>query len=212
MATVTQMVLKARQHADMENSGFIGAAEAIAFVSDAYKELYDLLGASFEDYFLSTTTLSLTSGNSVALPTDFYKLRGVDLYEGGRYHPLKPFNFNERLYMEDDDVTGSYRLWYVPTATTLTAGSDTVTLGNGWESYIELDAAIRMLNKEESDISALMALKEGVKARITTVAKNRDVSMPQVITDIHAQGYLDCRDLRYRVMGSSLYVSLYKGL
>ncbi len=205
--TVAQMVLRARQHADQVNSNFVGPDEAISYVSAAYKELYDLLVESFEDYFVTSGSLTVSSGNSVALPADFYKLRGLDLYEGGRYHPLTSFNFNERGYMDEDQVTGTYRLWYVPLASDLTADTDSVTVGNGWEDFIEIDAGMRMLIKEESDISALAMLKENVMDRISSMAKNRNVSLPQVITDVYANSNLNCNDVRYCLMGSTLYLA-----
>lgn len=209
MATVADLITLARERADMVNSGFISSAEAIRAVAFSYKALYDLLVKANEDYYLSTATLTVTSGNSTSLPADFYKLRGVDLYDGGRYHQLDPFDFNERHYMEDDDVTGTYRLWYVPVAATITATTDTVSGVNGWEEYIALDCAIKWRIKEESEVSDLKQEFAELKQRIEIMSRQRDASKPERIHDIYAGGR-DCQDIRYRIMGSSLYLHVNK--
>lgn len=45
---------------------------------------------------------------------------------------------------------------------------------NGWEEYIVIDAAIKMLGKEESDVSVLAARKKDIFMRIQSIAENRD--------------------------------------
>jgi hypothetical protein len=210
MTTVADLITLARERADMVNSGFISSAEAIRSVAFSYKALYDLLVKANEDYYLSSTTLTVSSGNSVSLPTDFYKLRGVDFYDGGRYHALDKFDWNERLHMEDDDLTGTYRLWYIPVASTITSTSTDISGINGWEEYIALDCAMKWKIKQEDDVSDLRNEFELIKMRIAEMALQRDASKSERIWDVYAHGSIDCRDIRYRVMGSSLYLHLNK--
>lgn len=57
---------------------------------------------------------------------------------------------------------------------------------NGWEEYIIIDTAIKMLVKEESPtVAELMAQKQNLIARIAIAAANRDAGSPKRITDIH---------------------------
>lgn len=65
------------------------------------------------------------------------------------------------------------------------AWSDLTTLDgiSGWEDYVVIDAAIKALGKEESDVTALMAEKEAMRMRIGAAAENRDASMPARVTD-----------------------------
>lgn len=77
-------------------------------------------------------------------------------------------------------------LLYVPILTTLVNDTDVMsaaTDGMGWEEYVIVDAAIKALQKEESDISALAVRKEALIRRIESAAENRDAGMPATVTD-----------------------------
>lgn len=49
---------------------------------------------------------------------------------------------------------------------------------NGWEEYIVVDAAIKMLGKEESDVTVLGGRKAALLGRIQSIAENRDQGEP----------------------------------
>ena len=50
-----------------------------------------------------------------------------------------------------------------------------------------VDCAIKMLNKEESDVSVLLAEKQLLKRRIEEVANNRDAGQAESISDIYIE-------------------------
>jgi hypothetical protein len=86
-----------------------------------------------------------------------------------------------------DNATGVYQLWYIPIYTPLTSDSDTLNAfisNNGWEEYIVLDVAIKMLNKEESQTSHLVKEKDLLVKRINSMAGDRDVDQPERISDV----------------------------
>jgi len=80
-------------------------------------------------------------------------------------------------------INQTIRIFYVPTMTTLSADSDQVQGVSGWTEYIIVDAAIKMLQKEESDVSVLMAQKQALLQRIQAMAQNRDAGMPGTVAD-----------------------------
>lgn len=209
--TLESLREQVRQRADMVNSEFVSDSELNQYISDSYAELYDLLVLKFEDYYLTESTFTVASGaESYTLPTDFYKLRGVDKDLGsGDYVELRPFNFIDRnkdpvyeayngvcsvryrilgstlRFTPADQAPGDYRLWYVPRFTALTTDASTVDGVNGWEVYIVTDAAIKCLQKEESDVSVLMALKADLRARIEAAGAERDAGYPDRIVDVY---------------------------
>lgn len=157
-----------------------------------------------------------------SLPSDFYKARGVDLNLGGKESiTLKPFMFQERnryynslIYGWDENATSRARyriigrklwiipsptgvrtiqVWYIPHAPLLAQDTDTFDAVNGWEQYLIVDTAIKMLNKEESDVSALVYEKEKLERRIKTMASNRDAGQSWQVSDVNRTGndYLD---------------------
>lgn len=295
----------------MQNSNFVTDSELDIYINNSYLELYDIVVSRFEDYYTTSTTFNIASGNTEALPADFYKLRGVDYNVGGTFYEMRKWNFNDRNILDrpynilytryldyrryrivgsnlqiipEDKATGDYRLWYVPLATRMvvgvlaslttldvtytsalglyvdgngitieftggaTAGAEVVTVVgqaisvqiedgvststqvvaaitgdvsasalitaqvagdgtlvqttfsatnltggiiqidgntyNGWEEYVTIDAAVKCLQKEESDVSMLLAQKQALIDRIENMAANRDAGEPERVTDI----------------------------
>lgn len=79
------------------------------------------------------------------------------------------------------------RLWYIPRMTMLLKDTDITTSSvSGWVEYVIVDAAIKALQKEESDISALMIQKQALLTRIEGAAANRDTGRPDTIADTRA--------------------------
>jgi hypothetical protein len=54
---------------------------------------------------------------------------------------------------------------------------------SGWTEYIIVDAAIKAMQKEESDVSALMAQKQMLTQRINAMAESRDAGSPAKVSD-----------------------------
>lgn len=227
VVTVSDLVTFSRQRANMEASQFVTDTEILSLLNRAYKELYDLLVQTYQEYFLTSYTLTLIPGtDTYALPSDFYKLQGIDYITQAATNSrwtMRPFMFNERnQYQASAYVyafsntnlryilagsnlkfrpvpiqSGSCEVWYVPVPKTLTTATvpgpteqNSIDAVNGYDEYVILDTAINMLNKEESDSSALRALKEEAVQRITRSAADRDIGQPQRVTDVNAQNWL----------------------
>jgi len=222
MATLADIRNRARRRSDMVDSQFISDTELLDFINASYAELYDLLIQTYEDYFVTSTTFTLTNTDSgiKALPADFYKLKGVDYSLGGNYTTLYPFDWNTRnlrqravnkLYAGDydlsykllgsnirfepsDNASGDYQLWYIPAYTALASDTDaidTVITRNNWEEYIVIDAAIKMLAKEESSTTHLERAKSALIKRIESSAGDRDVDQPERVSDVNRNEFFD---------------------
>ncbi len=55
---------------------------------------------------------------------------------------------------------------------------------NGWEEYAVLDAAIYMLDKEESSSTHLVRRKDALRARLEAMTENRNAAEPVMIRDV----------------------------
>lgn len=217
MATITlaQIKERSRQRSNMEESNFVEDAELTSYINSSIAELHDLLVATYgPDYFVDTNLFSTQADVAdYSLPTNFYKLKGVDVsVSGDDYFSLRPFNFNERNKNQEGtwgvlgapslryrlvgskvrlsptpDAAHSIKLWYVPKAVELVADTDTYTDINGYIEYVIVDVAIKMLQKEESDVSILLSQKDRLQRRIETMAQNRDAEQPESISDIYAE-------------------------
>jgi hypothetical protein len=81
------------------------------------------------------------------------------------------------------------QLWYIPRLQQLLKDTDITTSSvSGWIEYVIVDAAIKALQKEESDISVLAVQKMALIKRIEETASNRDAGMPDTISDVRSQG------------------------
>lgn len=224
--TLLQLRTRARERSDQVNSTFISDAELTGYVNQSAYALYDLLCQKYGDaYFVKTPPATITTdgtNETFALPTDLYKLLGVDLQTNGApngWLTLRPFNMAERnrnwrpnaapivgftslryrlhgsnLWLTPLPSSGqTIRVWYVPRMTELSADGDTLDGISGWTEYVIVDAAIKCLEKEESDTSALMAERDRIVARIEAAASNRDEGAPATVSDVNgpdsASGY-----------------------
>ena len=55
---------------------------------------------------------------------------------------------------------------------------------NGWEEYVVIDVAMKMMAKEESDTSVLERRKAAIIRRLEAEAANRDMGMPAHVVDV----------------------------
>ena len=90
------LMTQVRQRADMEGSTFVSDTEIRVFLNEALAELHDIMILSFEDYYVNTTTYTLPDTNPGTLPTDFYKVLGVDYETGGVTYSVRRYSFAER--------------------------------------------------------------------------------------------------------------------
>jgi hypothetical protein len=213
--TLLELRTATRQRADMVNSQFVSDSELNSYINQSYFELYDILIQKYgDDYYVASPYSFITDGASqfYTLPTDFYKLLGVDLALSNTldsYVTIRPFNFGDRNRYAIPNFQSFYgvtnlryrlkandlwltpipgqgqtiRIWYVPRLTTLATDVSTADGISGWTEYIIIDAAIKCLQKEESDVSILMAQKQAMIERIKNAAENRDAAFPSTVVD-----------------------------
>lgn len=135
--SLDEIVLAARQHADQVSSGFLTTQEWQFNVNQSLFSRYDKMIAAYgNDYFVADPYTFSTDGTNgtFALPSDFYKLLGVDcIVNGNTQAPitLKPFPFQERNQGNWPGLIPpaglQIRLFYVPKMIPLTS-PNTITL------------------------------------------------------------------------------------
>ena len=226
MATFTESDLRtrARRRADMENSTFVSDAEIQDYLNSSISELHDFMVKSYEDYFVSEQTYNAPLATGGAnLPDDFYKALGVDYDSGGITSTLKAYSFTERnvyntpyavidrlaepMYkiegtkiklIPGNSQSGTITLYYVPLATQFSVSvTEIENVIPGYEEYVVVATAIRMLMKEESDVSALERERQQLASRIIRAISPRDVSGSFAIRDVRKGRFRDDFILRY---------------
>lgn len=165
-----------------------------------------------------SNTYTLPNGTNFSGAKPFYKLMGVDCGQDANNNArftLKKFDFIQRNRYVYPNIGGSllgvfnmqYRVlgdslhfiptpsanqiitvWYIPRVTQLLQDTDIMDGVSGWTEYVITDAAIKALQKEESDVSVLMAQKQMLKQRIEESAMNRDAGQPDTISETRRWG------------------------
>jgi hypothetical protein len=213
--TLTATIARCRQKANMEATQFVTDAEITTLINVGIQEFHDVIADACPDLLakvsadFTMTSSSLTLSSSV---TDFYRVLGLDYKCGGSgtgYVNVRPWSMAHRnstversykiiggatttLYVYPPELApGTYRLWYVPTTTLLSSGSDTWEDFNGWGEFVVADVAAKLLVKEESDPSPLMADRERYRQRIMDAARRMLDHAPVVqnVTSPWFQGY-----------------------
>lgn len=142
--------------------------------------LYKLLGvdlalANTQDSYVTIRPFEFIDRNRYAVPNfqSFYGLTNL------RYR----LNGDQIWFTPIPAANQRIRLWYIPRMTTLALDTDTADGISGWTEYIIVDAAIKAMQKEESDITALMAQKQMLISRINAMAESRDAGSPAKVSD-----------------------------
>ncbi len=215
--TLADLRRQSRDRSDMKDSTFVTDSELNEYINSSIAELHDILIQSYDgDYVISEFDFTTVKDvNSYNLPTDFYKLRGIDLnLNGSEVFEVPKFNFNERNRFDNfgvwdflgeahiryrlvgskvrfspaPDRVANVKIWYIPVAAKLVLDADTFDDINAYSEYVVVDAAIKMMQKEESDVTILFAQKVELKKRIEDASKNRDAGHPDTITDVDNEG------------------------
>jgi len=156
-------------------------------------------------YFLKETTINLVKGTETyALPADFYKIYAVDYKSGNnKYVTMQEFQLYERNFQfatnpffiteqplryklwDDSNIRISpadrissgftVRVFYIPVAPALSLDADTMKGFNGYEEFVVIDSAIKILTKQGLETNVLYAQKRDIERRIVEAAANRDI-------------------------------------
>ena len=183
-----------------ENSSDITPTVANEVINDALEESYNLIVEKWDDYYVQvSSTFTTASGTeSYALPTDFYKLRKVEiLYSGlatdstARWHRLYPIDidYNHRrhsltsknyryrianalLYLSPiPQAVETLRVYYIPTAVQLVNDTDSITFDTPLEFKLVLHIALRdLLQRQDLPTEALDVKIERLVASLRTAA------------------------------------------
>lgn len=206
---VSELATKIRQRGDYENSEFITDTTLIDFIDSAHTEVYDLLVTKWEDYYTIEATFNTVADSAAyALPSNFYKLMGVDILHGDIFNRLYRYNLHERnshqsglynyqgntyqyrlqgstiKFIPTPDTVESLRMLFIPSASKLTALTDTIDGINGWEELVVLFALRRCQVREETSTAAVD--KEIIRQveRLEISADARDAGEPESLQDL----------------------------
>lgn len=209
--TLTELTGSIRRRTDNNSTNRHTDADLTSYVNSAIGEIYELFSHHCPDTLLTGSDYTTSSTSSYTLPTDLYKIRGVDLkHSDNDVVTLMPYNFQERNRFNQDiypfyssrvspywyhrvgdnlkiipDTVANETLTvhYIPEPTLLTGSADTFEFYNGWEDYVIAAASIRVRVRDEEDFQAEMMEKQIAERRIIGAAETLDSGPPKTATN-----------------------------
>jgi hypothetical protein len=140
--TLQTIINHIRQRTGMENNQFITDAELTSEINKSLCQLDMILVSKFNDYKLTAVILSVTPGTAnIALPADFIKLRGVDIwYNAGNqdgYRTMFEYSFphrNKKTYPISGPIGfGPYQMEYRLEGSNVVLLPASVATQNNWQ-------------------------------------------------------------------------------
>lgn len=197
---VSAMMAGARQRAADTGGALAADPELISYIDQAYGLYYGtLVEADPAFYQVKTTFVTVAGTEGYALPAAWWGTMHLGILIGGHYSKLERLNVDEvfdyptngrpRKYQIEGgqialyptpDAVYTLKHIYVPVWTALTAGAQAIDGLLGNEELIELEAAIRLKEKEEADVSGLVAKRDMALTRLMKQSFQRNVVDAQV--------------------------------
>ena len=216
-ATEILTAARERADLDQPGSGpaLVDDTEGLERINGALGSLWDLLVGAGGEHLL-VTNQQQAGVAAPTWPTDLLQLLAIEISDdsGATWQPMhridvrdiyaaKPnsgqpthYAFTDTLestptvlvWPQNTAATYYYRIWYVPEPAVLTDGADTIRLPSRWHTWLELEVAIDMLAKEESDTTVLERKQQRVQQTILNLATRRDAYRSNRVRD--ARGVL----------------------
>jgi hypothetical protein len=217
VSTLSQLRTEAKQRADMVNASFVSDDEWNAWLNRGMQEVYGLTAEVFgAEYYVADPAYTFTTdgiNDKFALPSDFFKLLGVDVLWGSsnQWVALNKFEVPDRnkfstLNNPIPAAGQQLRLLYIPTFSGMATDQSTppaaLTL-NGWEEFAVAHAVRLAMAKEESSTADAAQILDEMHARVQVEAENRDAANPSRIIDTRGRGGAG---MEYHLWGGKLWL------
>lgn len=211
--TLAALRSKIQFEGDFGNSRVFTAVRIDVMINAKVKEFWDLLLDGRPESLVKTASLSTAAASdSVAFPTDFYRLRLVEILDGAVYMPLRPHDIGEAwryqlgnasprnfTYRIEPGALNPFslglrlaptpqaiytvRVKYFTPATTLTADGDLLDTVNGYDELVKARVIATLKGgREGSDSSWWDREADRQEARIRAFASPLDVGEPMSLS------------------------------
>lgn len=194
-----------RLQGDYQRSAKFTQAYVHGAIQAGWSELYELIADTWEGWWDKTGNVTTVASQSyIALPTDCWRVLGVDIADGTGWTELDQVTIADRnrfgsslgqpaafrlssrgleLY-QTPGAAYSLRITYTPIVTPLSS-STAIQFYNDWQEFVIESALLRLHTREgrgtQETWAKLYDPANGLKTRITRAASKRKASGPQYL-------------------------------
>lgn len=208
--TWAELRTRIRQKTNKEKSQFVTDSEIDSLIEESYSVMYNKLVSTNENYFISSTTVSLVANtHTYALPSDFFKLKGVDISRNGvlyqlgllpwenrnKYQSLSAtftsipteymFYNNSLRFVPTPNSGYTATIYYIPAPPRYISDATTIDGVAGFEKYIVNYCAACIRDKEEKDSSIFMNKAALALQEMAAAISPRDFENAITINDVN---------------------------
>jgi len=171
--------------ADMTGSSFPDSTILERYLNQGIGVLHDLIISIDAGYSKATQAISVLSGTEAyALPADFQRTIAMWQVIDGRRYRIHQHDIDEVEGTKVPGAAATISHWYATEHVKLGTGDDLAGyIQRGWERLIVVHAAIQLMNREESDTSALWREKKDIMKQIANAVAPRSDYLPETIRD-----------------------------
>lgn len=213
--TLAQLRTAVQRRGGIEGSYDITTVILNEFINSAAAELQDILRKKGDDALLTSANLTTTiSSATVALPSNFYKERLLQIQDSGMpsgWNKMLPFTLDEAhrfgqatgknyryrlqagsiILSSTTPVVETLRLYYVPWSPVMTSDSDTLDGFNGYEELVIVMAWRKCVERQRLDTSGADREIQRLTARVTSAADGRNAEPFSLVPRGRAGDYDD---------------------
>ena len=204
--TWTNGLARIRELADIEGTSgvaYMSDAKLLAYANASRGVWHGMVCQADPERYATSGDITATGAASYSLPADYFATLFVEEVDGTNRRELSRLMPHERnkfgnaagdgqgywvfggtIRLVPIPASGTYRHWYVTHAEEFATGSDTVDGVNGWEEWIWLDVAIKVLLRQRSDIGQLVAARDGIAREILAAAADRVKGDPSHVVEV----------------------------
>lgn len=212
---VTLLTLRTRTRflGDFENSRVISDTRLNEVINANIRKVWDLLLRHRpEPYITEQSGPPVTVANTatVALASNFYRLRGVQVLDGGNYFKLQPVNVSEAwrfntaaaaprgfryriqganlVLVPTPTAVYTLRVYYFPAFTALSADIDTFDGVNGYEDLVIARSIVDLKLRESMPAGEWSQRALELGREVTEAASDLDAGEPFYLSGTGAEG------------------------
>lgn len=176
---------------EQDESDFAAECTFTATAGDTSTSIPNVLveGAFIEPYKILAVDVVGADGFSWPVPRFMMGERAALDAEDGQWGIVTATRYQWRgtkdlFWSPPWDSDRTIRVTYIPSPTDLSSGANTYDGRAGWEEWVTLDSAIKVLAKEESDVTDLVRERALVEQRILKQIVARDRAQPKRVRDV----------------------------
>jgi hypothetical protein len=203
---MSDLLLRCKRRADMENDDSIDDDEWKSYIEEVYAELWAEVSRSGQRYFETSTTVTATGAASYSEPTGhFSTVRIVRVLDDGTEVQLRELqpgeeaswrgstgdasvftHVDDQLFLYPNPSSGTYKWYYRYQPTNLSTYADgqyvDVVVGAGLAFLVWGTAAIA-LGKGEKDVRFALSQKDAAMSRVILEAAEKSTETRSVYID-----------------------------